>query len=193
MAEKRRPLGLLKRELRINLNALVPVLYQDNSIVETPERWTKMMWEMTRGYDVDIPALFKTFDGTGYDGIVVVGPVKFFSMCEHHLLPFYGEVWLGYLPNARTKRIVGLSKLARLVEAHAQRLQVQERMTHDIAQDMMKHLGAQGAGVRVESTHTCMAARGIKKEGVMRTQTLLGNFKRPTIRAEFIQLCRRSI
>jgi GTP cyclohydrolase I len=163
------------------------------TMLETPRRWLKAMRQLTSGYSVDIPALFKTFDGVGYDGLIAVGPIKFFSVCEHHLLPFYGDVWVGYLPNARTGRIVGLSKLARLVGAHAKRLQVQERMTHDIAADVRKHLNAAGVGVRIESTHTCMAARGAEKEGVMRTQTLLGKFRVAAVRAEFVNLCRRSV
>ncbi len=159
---------------------------------ETPMRWMKAMREMTKGYDVDIPGLFKDFEGGGYDGMVTVGPIQFYSTCEHHLLPFHGRVWVGYLPNVRTRRIVGLSKVARLVTAHAKRLQVQERMTHDIAADMAKHLKASGVGVRIESLHTCMCARGIEKEGIMRTQSLLGAIKRGSARAEFIQLCTRA-
>lgn len=179
-------------ELLEYLANLVPKEHLDPSLNDTPTRWLKMMAEVTSGYEVDVPSLFKTFDQQGYDGMIVVGPVRFFSMCEHHLLPFYGDVWVGYLPNRNEPRIVGLSKLARLVDAHARRLQVQERLTHDIAADIMKHLKASGAGVRVESVHTCMAARGIRKEGVMRTQTLLGRFRKPEVRAEFIQLCRRA-
>lgn len=158
---------------------------------DTPRRWMKAMEEMTSGHDIDIPKLFKTFDGIEYDGMIVVGPLPFYSLCEHHLLPFHGHVWVGYLPGKK-HRVVGLSKLARLVDAHARRLQVQERLTHDIAADIMKHLRAAGAGVRVESQHTCMCARGIKKEGIMRTQSLLGVFRKPDARAEFIQLCRRA-
>ena len=174
------------------LHALVPNEHRDSALQDTPYRWEKMMYEMTEGYSVNIAGLFKTFDQQGYDGMVVVGPIRFSSMCEHHLLPFMGDAWVGYLPNAHTRRIVGLSKLARLVDAHARRLQVQERMTHDIARDIVTHLRADGAGVRIESQHTCMSCRGIKKEGIMRTQSLLGSFKKShAVRAEFIELCRR--
>lgn len=163
----------------------------DPSTNDTPARWMKMMREMTEGYTVDIPALFKQFDQEGYDGMVVVGPIKFYSLCEHHLLPFHGSAWVGYLPNTKTKRIVGLSKLARLVTAHAKRLQVQERMTHAIAHDIVEHLAASGAGVRIESVHTCMCARGAEKEGLMRTQSLLGTFKLRDVRSEFAELVRK--
>ena len=158
---------------------------------ETPMRWVKAMREMTRGYEVDVAKLFKVFD-VGFDGMVTVGPVKFYSLCEHHLLPFYGAAWVAYLPNARTGRVVGLSKLARVVAAFAKRFQVQERLTQQIAEAVLTHLDAAGVGVRIESTHTCMAARGIEKEGVMRTQVLLGNFKQVEVRNEFIALCGRS-
>lgn len=159
---------------------------------ETPLRWLNAIEEMTSGYTIDIPSLFKQFDGIEYGGIVTVGPLPFYSLCEHHLLPFHGHAWVGYLPSASSGRIVGLSKLARLVDAHAKRFQVQERLTQDIARDIMTHLDAQGAGCRIESVHTCMAARGIEKEGVMRTQSLLGEFMKPEVRAEFIELCGRA-
>lgn len=165
--------------------------FDPNVVKETPNRWVKMLGEMTSGYDVDIQSLFKQFDGIHYGGIVVVGPIEFSSLCEHHLLPFVGHAWLGYLP-AEQGRVVGLSKLARLVSAHAKRLQVQERMTENIAADIEKHMGAAGVGVRLESHHTCMSARGAEKNGVMRTQSLLGRFREPDLRAEFIQLCRRA-
>jgi GTP cyclohydrolase I len=158
---------------------------------ETPQRWFKALQEMTTGYKVDTRALLKTFDGVGYDGMIVVGPLAFHSLCEHHLFPFSGRAWLGYLPNRRTGRIVGLSKLGRLLEAHARRFQVQERMTADIAADLYKGLKAYGVGVRVESQHTCMSARGVGKEGTMRTNTLLGAFLKAEVRAEFETLCNR--
>lgn len=157
---------------------------------QTAERWVKMMSEMTGGDQVEISSLFKTFDDVQYDGMIVVGPVKFSSLCEHHLLPFAGQAWVGYIPEARTGRIVGLSKLARLVDAHARRLQVQERMTTAISTDVMKFLKAEGAGCRLVSIHSCMACRGIKKEAPMRTQTLLGAFREAEVRAEFYELCK---
>lgn len=157
---------------------------------DTAERWVKMINEMTGGENVDVRRLFKTFDGIKYDGMVVVGPIRFGSLCEHHLLPFTGDAWVGYLPG-RSGRVVGLSKLARLVEAHALRLQVQERMTQNIAQDIMKHLEADGSGVRIESQHSCMSCRGVKKEAAMRTQTLLGSFREAHVKQEFTILCQR--
>ena len=156
----------------------------------TPGRWLKMMGEMTSGYNIKTEDILKTFDGVKYDGMVVVGPIEFTSLCEHHLLPFTGGAWVGYIPEARTGRIVGLSKLARLVGVHAARLQVQERLTNDIAHDIHTHLNAEGAGCRVISVHSCMACRGVKKRAPMRTQTLLGAFMRSEVRQEFYELCK---
>lgn len=159
-------------------------------MLETADRWVRMMNEMTGGREIDVSRLFKTFDDVQYDGMVVLGGIPFTSLCEHHLLPFAGKAWVGYLPDARTGRIIGLSKLARLVDAHARRLQVQERMTANIAKDIMKYLNASGAGVRIKSIHSCMGCRGIKKEAAMRTQTLLGSFREAHVKSEFKDLCK---
>lgn len=159
----------------------------DDQLNDTPRRWIKMMRELTSGQR-DTSALFKTFRSVGYDQMIVVGPIKFHSVCEHHLAPFKGNAWVGYVPNAEG-RVVGLSKLARLVIAHAKRFQVQERMTFDIATDIDEHLSPLGVGVRIESEHSCMAARGAEKEGIMRTQSLLGKFRDAEVRAEFYNLC----
>lgn len=158
---------------------------------ETPARWLKALMEMTQGYRVDTKELLKTFENEKYNGVIVVD-VPFWSLCEHHLLPFHGRAWVGYL-TGEDCRIVGLSKIARLVTAHAQRLQVQERLTSDIAHDIKQGLDARGVAVRIESVHTCMCARGINKEGSMRTQTLLGAFRNePETRAEFDSLIRKA-
>lgn len=157
---------------------------------ETPARVLKALQEQTSGYDIAVASLFKTFEGEGYDGMVVLGPIPFHSLCEHHLLPFTGVAWVGYIPNAKTKRIVGLSKLARLVDAYARRLQVQERLTTQVVDALMKHLKAAGAGCLIESKHLCMCVRGVKKEGaVMATQSLRGVFNKPDVKAEFNLLC----
>lgn len=164
----------------------------DPDLMDTPNRAVKAFQEMTSGHKVDVATLLKTFDGQQYSGLVVVGPIKFYSLCEHHLLPFYGSAWVGYLPNQKTGRIVGLSKVARLVEAFAKRLQVQERLTHQIAQALVDHLDAHGAGCLIEAQHLCMMARGVEQDSAtMRTQTLLGEFMRAEVRAEFDTLMRR--
>lgn len=181
----------LKLDLRLERSLRVWLRRQGldkSNLKETPRRWVKMMKELTAGYGIDTTLLFKTFSAVGYDQMIVCGPIKFYSICEHHLAPFKGAAWLGYLPNKKG-RIIGLSKLARLVSAHAKRFQVQEGMTFDIAHEMMTNLEPLGVGVRIESEHSCMAARGAEKEGVMRTQSLLGVFREAEVRAEFYNLC----
>lgn len=130
---------------------------------ETPER-VSQMWikELTSGYDVNVPALFKTFEPEDYNGIVVVRDIPFTSVCEHHLVPFVGFAHVGYLPD---KSIVGLSKLARVVKAYARRLQVQERITHQVVEAIEKHLKPRGVIVVLEAEHMCMTIRGVQAPG----------------------------
>jgi GTP cyclohydrolase I len=143
---------------------------------------------MLRGYQVDIASMLQVqFDGIPTDQMIVLRDVQFVSVCEHHLLPFVGKADVAYIP--QQERVVGLSKLARLVDAHSQRLQVQERMTHNIANDLFIHLGARGAACKVTASHTCMSCRGVRKPGAaMVTSALLGMFKTATVRAEFFAL-----
>src|ERR1019366_8276639 len=144
-------------------------------LVETPERVARMYEEMFSGLRMD-PAvvLQKTFTEK-YDEMVLVKNIGFESMCEHHLLPFFGKADIAYLPNGR---IVGLSKLARLVEILAHRPQVQERMTEHLADLVMQELDARGAGVVLEASHTCMSIRGVRKtETVCTTSAMRGVFQ----------------
>lgn len=160
-----------------------------DGLLETPRRVTKAWRELTRGYGDD-PAtiLDKTFDVT-YDQLVVVRDVPFTSLCEHHILPFTGTATVGYIPG---ERVVGLSKLARLVDCFAARLQVQERMTNQIAEAIQRHLRPMGVGVMVKASHSCMAARGIKKHGEMVTSCLLGAIRSDSVaRSEFLDLARK--
>lgn len=141
---------------------------------ETPDRVARMYTEIFSGLrkDAGIP-LNKTFTEK-YDEIVLVRDISFESFCEHHLLPFYGKAHIAYLPNGK---IVGLSKLGRVVEILSRRPQVQERMTENIADLMMKHLNARGVGVILEATHTCMTIRGIRKPGsTCTTSAMRGTF-----------------
>ncbi|HMV51704.1 MAG TPA: GTP cyclohydrolase I FolE [Blastocatellia bacterium] len=158
------------------------------AIQKTLLRVVRAFVEMTRGYQDD-PAwiLSTTFDERS-DEIVAVKGIRFTSLCEHHLLPFIGTADVGYLPGAR---IVGLSKLARLVECFARRLQVQERMTRQIAEAIEQHLGAQGVGVVVRAHHCCMGCRGVRQQDAqMVTSSMLGVFRdRAEVRSEFLKLC----
>jgi GTP cyclohydrolase I len=117
--------------------------------------------------------------------MVVVRQISFWSLCEHHMLPFHGTATVGYLPK---DRIVGLSKIGRLVHCFARRLQVQERMTEEIANSLMDALNPHGVGVIVRATHTCMEMRGVKTAAEMMTSCLLGQFREPATRAEFLSL-----
>ena len=142
---------------------------------ETPDRVARMyLDELCSGYDVDVPGLFRTFDHEGFDGTVIVRDIPVTSLCEHHLVPFVGYAHVAYLPNGR---IIGLSKVARLVDAFARRLQVQERLTKQVADAIEKHLHPRGVIVVVEAEHLCMTIRGVQKPGT-RTVT-------PVMRGEF--------
>ena len=153
---------------------------------DTPRRVVDALVEMTAGYREDPKAILeRTFD-VPYDEMVVVTDIEFTSLCEHHLLPFVGTASIGYLPGAR---VVGLSKLARLVLCFARRLQVQERMTQQIAGAIQKYLGPEGVGVIVRAEHACMACRGVERRAPMITSAMLGSFReKPEARAEFLTL-----
>lgn len=154
---------------------------------ETPRRVIKAWDELCRGYQMK-PADFVTeFSSERYDEMVMVGPVRFFSMCEHHLLPFFGDAWVAYIPS---KTILGLSKIPRIVEMYSRRLQNQERMTVQIAETMKTLTHARGAACLVRGQHFCMMARGVKQEAPhMTTSALRGVFRtQPTTRAEFLSL-----
>jgi GTP cyclohydrolase I len=156
---------------------------------ETPVRYIAALKEMTAGYWTDFNCLFKEFDAVGYTGMVVVKDVEFWSLCEHHLLPFYGVAHVGYIPAPPAYGIIGLSKLARVVDAYARRLQVQEQLTQQIAVCIRDNVKTAGSACVVESQHLCMACRGVKKpKARMVTSTLLGEFEKPEVRAEFFTL-----
>ncbi len=162
---------------------------QREGLHETPHRVVKAFQEHFKGYLVD-PAdiLRKTFEEVeGYDEMVVLRDIGFESHCEHHMAPIIGRAHVAYLP---VRRVVGISKLARLVEAFAKRLQIQERMTAQIADAIAEVLQPRGVGVVVEATHHCMTTRGIHKPGsLMVTSRLLGEFKtNPETRREFLAI-----
>jgi len=154
---------------------------------DTPKRVRKALAEMTEGYR-ELPAdiLSTTFEGGGYDQMVVVDNIKFYSMCEHHMLPFVGTAHVGYIPQSR---VVGLSKIPRLVHCFSKRLQIQERLTTQIAETLSETLEAQGVGVYIEANHMCVSCRGVKQQGSnMKTSCLLGVFKDQEVRSEFFAI-----
>jgi GTP cyclohydrolase I len=154
---------------------------------ETPGRVARMYAEMFSGLREDPRIHLKKFFAEKYDEIVLVRDISFDSMCEHHMLPFMGKAHIGYLPDGR---VVGLSKLARVVEGVARRPQVQERMTETIADLLMEELQARGVAVVIEAIHSCMAIRGVRKPGsVCVTSALKGAFRsNPSTRAEIMTL-----
>ena len=159
---------------------------QRQGLERTPTRVAKAYAELTSGYHVDPEALINdaVFD-VAYDEMVLVKDIDFFSLCEHHLLPFYGKAHVAYIPNGK---VIGLSKIPRIVEMFARRLQVQERMTQGIADFLNETLQPQGVAVVVEGQHMCAAMRGVKKANArMTTSAMTGSFKHnPQTRGEFL-------
>jgi GTP cyclohydrolase I len=152
----------------------------------TPERIHRMYHELTAGYHVDPDRLINgAVFAVDYSEMVVVKGIEFYSLCEHHLLPFFGTAAVGYLPR---DRVIGLSKIPRIVEMYARRLQVQERLTQEVADFLMKTIDPHGVGVVIEAQHLCTAMRGVRKGGAtMVTSAVLGQFRRSQrTREEFL-------
>lgn len=163
-----------------------------NGLLNTPKRVAKAMRFMTQGYRQDIDHLLNgALFPIEYDEMVIVKDIDFFSMCEHHLLPFFGKCHVGYLPN---KKVVGLSKIPRVVDAFSRRLQVQERLTLQIAETLKKKLNAHGVAVVMEARHLCMMMRGVEKQNTIAvSSSMLGVFRtQQQTREEFLNLIRGS-
>ena len=158
---------------------------------KTPERFEKAMKFLTSGYHQNLENVLNgaTFS-VHYDEMVVVKDIEFFSLCEHHLLPFFGKAHVAYLPS---KRVLGLSKIARLVNMYARRLQIQERMTSQIADAISEKISPEGVGVIIEARHLCMQMRGVEKQhGQAVTSAMLGSFRHnKQTRDEFLSLVRQ--
>jgi GTP cyclohydrolase I len=156
-------------------------------LIETPARVARMYAEMFSGLHSDPREHLKKFFKEQYDEVVLVRDISFCSMCEHHLLPFTGKAHIGYMPSGK---VIGLSKLARVVEVVARRPQVQERMTQEIAQLLEQELGAKAVAVVVEASHSCMTIRGVRKPGSLcLTSAMKGLFRsNVSSRAEIMQL-----
>jgi GTP cyclohydrolase I len=162
-----------------------------DGLLATPSRVVKSMAYLTKGYAEDPLQLLRgaLFD-VDYDEMVIVKDVEMFSLCEHHMLPFFGKVHVAYIPNGK---VVGLSKIARLVEVFARRLQVQERMTRQIADAIQDAIAPQGVGVVIEARHLCMMMRGIEKQNSSTvTSAMVGCFQKKETRTEFLSLVRPS-
>jgi GTP cyclohydrolase IA len=157
---------------------------------QTPRRVAEAMGFLTSGYSLDPMTVLNDalFDAVS-DEMVIVKDIDFYSLCEHHMLPFFGKCHVAYLPR---KKVVGLSKLPRLVDVFARRLQIQERMTYEIAATVKKLINAQGVGVVIEAQHLCMMMRGVEKQNSYAvTSAMLGGFRTdPRTRLEFLELIR---
>jgi len=174
---------------------LIKALGEDpnrDGLKRTPKRMEQSMRFLTGGYQADLKKIINgaLFD-VKYNEMVIVKDIDFYSLCEHHLLPFYGKCHVAYIPNGR---VVGLSKIPRMVDAFARRLQVQERMTTQIAETLMDILNPQGVAVVSEARHLCMMMRGVQKQNtVVTTSAVLGVFHEDrATREEFMQLIARS-
>jgi GTP cyclohydrolase I len=159
-------------------------------LLDTPKRVVKSWSELFGGYGTDVKAILgTTFAQEGYktDSMILLRNVEIYSTCEHHLLPFFGTAHIAYIPR---DRVVGLSKLARLIDAFAKRLQIQEKLTNQIADALVEHLKPLGAAVVIDAKHHCMCARGVgKQHSSMVTSALRGVFKdKPEARQEFLNL-----
>ena len=158
-----------------------------NGIVKTPERAAKAMQFLTQGYNMNpeeilLGAMFEE----PYEDMVLIKDIELYSLCEHHMLPFFGKVHVGYIPNGK---IVGLSKIPRIVDVFARRLQVQERLTHDILECVNDTLQPKGVGVVIEAQHMCMMMRGVQKQNSATTTSgFRGEFKNQETRSEFLKL-----
>jgi GTP cyclohydrolase I len=175
---------------------VLEILGEDTSregLVRTPERYEKAMRYLTSGYSTSLEeivngALFRV----NSDGMVIVKDIEFFSMCEHHMLPFFGKMHVGYLPK---EKVIGLSKIPRIIDMFARRLQVQERLTEQVAQALVEVMSPRGVGVLCEARHFCMMMRGVEKQhsGTV-TSAMLGGFRsNKSTRDEFLALVGRPV
>jgi GTP cyclohydrolase IA len=162
-------------------------------LVDTPKRVENALRFLTSGYEADVDSVLNNALFTvDYTEMVIVKDIDFYSLCEHHLLPFFGRCHVAYIPSTR---VVGLSKIPRLVEIFSRRLQVQERLTNQIAETIREKVNPLGVGVVMEATHLCMSMRGIQKQNSFAiTSAMLGSFRQDArTRSEFLNLIRKAV
>jgi len=180
-----------RKKLEANTKNLLELLGEDPSregLLNTPKRVAKAWDFLTKGYSENLDELINNaiFEGESKD-MVIVKNIEFYSLCEHHMIPFYGKTHIGYIPNGK---IIGLSKLARITDLFSQRLQVQERLTNQIAQCLQDVLNPRGVAVVLEGKHFCMLSRGVQKQNSIATSSsMLGIFReKESTRNEFLKL-----
>jgi len=182
-----------RNTIKLELQHILAYIGEDplrEGLQETPERIIRSWDKLFGGYKQNPKdVLSKAFsEVAGYDQMIVLKDIEFYSTCEHHMLPFFGKAHVAYLPK---NKVVGISKLARLVEVFARRLQIQERLTQQIADSLLEGADALGVGVVIEAQHFCMVARGVEKqESIMVTSALRGVFMEQAVREEFLTLMR---
>lgn len=175
----------IENAVRTILNEIEPGPLRPD-LEKTPERVAKALREMLSGYDVDIESFFTSFDGEGQDQVVISKDIPFNSICEHHLIPFIGYGHIAYLPK---DKVIGTSKLPRLLYAFSHRLQLQERITRQVAESIMSHLEPRGVAVILTAKHGCVGCRGVKSDCSFITSVMLGIFQNdPAIRMEVLSL-----
>lgn len=179
------------KALREGVVALLKAIGEDperEGLLKTPDRFLRAFGFLGQGYQQSAPEIIRqaTFSSKS-EQMVIIRDIEFYSLCEHHLLPFFGRCHVGYIPNGR---IVGLSKIPRVVDVFARRLQVQENLTHEIGDCVMQELKPHGVGVVMEANHLCMMMRGVEKQGgKTQTSAMFGEFlKNEATRKEFLQL-----
>ena len=177
-------------KLSVNFNALITGVGEDvqrEGLLKTPERAAKAMQFLTQGYDQDAEAILRSaMFAEDYSEMVIVKDIELYSLCEHHMLPFFGKVHVAYIPDGY---IVGLSKIPRVIDVYARRLQVQERLTDQILQSIHKTLNPLGVAVVIEARHMCMMMRGVQKQASSTTTSAFtGAFKAERTRNEFLKL-----
>jgi len=177
-------------EIKRKYKSIIQDLGEDvdrEGIVKTPERAAKAMQFLTSGYDMDAATILKgAMFKEDYDDMVIVKDIELYSLCEHHMLPFFGKAHIAYIPNGH---IVGLSKLPRIVDVFSRRLQVQERLTHDILECINNTLKPKGVAVVIEASHMCMMMRGVQKQNSTTTTSgFRGQFEKIETRTEFLKL-----
>lgn len=182
-------------DVKENFSSIITSLGEDKDregILKTPERAAKAMQFLTSGYEMDASAILKgAMFKEDYDDMVIVKNVELYSLCEHHMLPFFGKAHIAYIPNGH---IVGLSKIPRIVDVFARRLQVQERLTHDILECINTTLKPKGVAVVIEASHMCMMMRGVQKQNSTTTTSgFRGQFEKQETRNEFLKLISSSL